>query len=264
MLNNKVVLISGCSSGFGKYLSEYLSQREYKVYAGIRNDQKRNDLGKVWTITHPTIIPIALDITSDESCNLAVEIIIEKERHLDVLVNNAGLKVAGSILSFTSKDFADVLDTNIIGAFRLTKATLPHMLRKEGGKIINITSLFGIVARPNFSTYCASKFALEGFGQSLRYEVAKQNVWVTNVAPANIGMKEGVKKHEHEKNIITLIKKLALPVFDASIIANKVDWIIRTKKPPPRVVIGISAKILTLFQGLLQNNVFDRVLRYIG
>lgn len=254
----KVILITGYSSELGKYIAEDLADKGYKVYAGIHNKQERIGLGRIWNTRHSNITLIPLDITSDENCSLVVKTIIDKEKHIDILINAAGITYVGLAITFTSSEFMNILNINVIGAFRLSKAILPYMIKQNSGKIINVTSLIGVVAIPNLGMYCASKFALEGLGQSLRYEV----VWITNIAPA--GMTDKKKIYPQTRVKFARLKKLIMPLYDYSVISNKVDWIIQTKKPPPRVVIGIYAKFISLFHSFLQNNVSDYALRYIG
>jgi len=262
----KIILISGCSSGLGRRVAEILEGKGHKVYAGIRNSKKRQDLNVKWKDTHPNISAIELDITDDKSCTFVVNKIINKEKRLDVLVNCAGYGLVGPATSFTSSDFIKILDTNVIGAFRLIKIVLPHMLKRSEGKIINITSLCGTLAVPNSSLYCSSKFALEALGLSIRYEVAKNNIWITNLAPSVMknesqsGDKKMLSKPLRERFFLF---KLLVPMVDYDAVATRVDWIVNSTRPPSRVSIGADAKIFSFLQRFLPNDFFDFLVRCI-
>lgn len=264
---DKVILISGCSSGLGKYLAESLEKKKYKVYAGIRNYKKRSDLIEFWKNNYSSITPIELDINYDKSCSSCINEIIKKEKHIDVLINNAASIKNGLAINSKIEDLINILNTNVIGAFRLIKKIVPHMIKNGGGKIINITSLNGTLALPNSSLYCSSKFALEALGISMRYEVSKNNIWITNLAPSviktnniNIKNKKIIDKSLREKNFI--LKKI-MPMVTYKSISKKIDLIIMKKKPPARVQIGSDSFFFSFFQKVLPNNLFDFIIRYI-
>ena len=255
MFVDKVILISGCSSGLGRYLAENLEKKGYKIYAGVRDAQKRKDLSRVWKNTHPNIVPIKLDIDYNKSCCFCVNKIIKKEKHIDVLINNAAYMKGGLAMSFDVKDFIKILNTNVVGAFRLIKKIIPYMIKNGGGKIINITSLNGTLAVPNDSFYCSSKFALEALGLSMRHEVFKNNIWITNLAP-------GIIKFNKNGNQKKFLKSL-IPMASYYGILKKIDWIIKIQKSPARVSIGLDSFIFSSLQRILPNNLFNFFIGYI-
>jgi len=262
----KVILITGCSRGLGKALAESL-QKENFVYAGIRDFEKSKEQIFLWRKTFPNIKAINLDITSEDICQKAVKDIYRKEKKLDVLINVVGYSKSGALEEFTVEDYQKILDTNAVGAFRLLKEVVPLMKKQKKGRIINITSLNGLLALPNFSIYCSSKFALEALGLSLRYELSKYGVWVTNIEPGAIynenKTEEGVKfPHVPVRERFWLVKKL-LPMVTERQIVEKVEELLQSTSPPAQVLIGQDTKITILLQRYLPRGLWDRLLRYI-
>lgn len=246
-------------------MAEYFETYGYRVYAGMR-EKYIKEFTANWIKYNKDIHPIKLDITNDANCKNVINQIIKKEGHIDVLVNNAGYTIVGPAINSTSKEFLNILDTNTVGAFRLIKNILPHMISKKSGKIINITSLNGLLALPNFALYCASKFALEAFSLSLHYETAKHKVWITNLAPGAIeslvakGINTMPHKPAREK---FLILKLLMPFLTYKQITDKLKWIIEHKSPPAEVILGSDAVITTSLKRYLPNWVWEKLLLYI-
>lgn len=173
----KVALVTGVTSELGSSIVKNLSN-SCVVYAAARDI---NSVAK-----GKNIRPVRLDITKGNDCKEVVEKVIKEQKKIDILVNCAGYTIVGPSLGFSTEDFLAILDTNTIGAFRLIKQVVPHMIERSYGRIINITSMNGLVTLPNFGLYSASKHALEALGLSIRYELSGKNVWVTNVAPGAI------------------------------------------------------------------------------
>ena len=171
----KTVLITGASSGIGAACVDSLAAEGWHVLAGTRDPtQTRGGAG--------AITPIALDVTDEESIATAVAEVERLEGGLDALVNNAGIPGAGPVETIPGEIFRDVIETNLIGQFFVTKAFLP-MLRASRGRIVFISSLGGRVAFPYASPYHASKFGLEGFAESLRAEMVPFDVDVSLIEP---------------------------------------------------------------------------------
>jgi NADP-dependent 3-hydroxy acid dehydrogenase YdfG len=159
--NSKIVLISGASSGFGQVTAKLLSERGFKVFGTSRNPSKTKGDFEV----------LQLDVTSDESVRSCLQALLEKTSgKLDVLINNAGIVVTGAVEETTVEDAHLQLETNLIGALRLIRASLPVMRKQRSGQIIVIGSLAGHIAVPFQGFYATTKFALEGFTEQLRPE----------------------------------------------------------------------------------------------
>lgn len=250
----KVVLITGASSRLGRKLSHFLDKRGFVVYSGYRSDKAKIKSGT----------PILLDVVSDKDCKSAIARIVKKQGKIDVLINNAGYTVVGPSEKQSSQDFIDILNTNTVGALRLIKLVLPYMKKQKSGKIINITSLNGLVSFPNYGIYSASKHALEALGSALYYELAGDNVWFTNIAPGAIAMGKSINKAPHKPaREKFFLLSLLLPMVTPIEISEKVEKIIKSPKPPASVLMGRDAKTIVLLKRLLPSVVWNRLMLYI-
>ncbi len=171
----KVVLVTGASSGFGQAIAGLLAQRDFEVFGTSRHPSESEPL--------PGVSMLPLDVRSDESVRACVEAVVGPTGRLDVLVNNAGYVQGGAIEEVTLEQAKAQFDTNFFGAVRMVKAVLPIMRKHGTGQIINISSVAGIIAAPFLGFYNASKFALEGYTESLRHELRPFNVGVSLVEP---------------------------------------------------------------------------------
>ncbi len=172
----KVVLITGGSSGIGKSIGEYLSDRNFKVYGTSRNPQNQ---------TNSKFPLVALDVTKVETIKDAVASILEKEGRIDVLLNNAGVGITGPLEETPDIEIKRAFDTNYFGPLNVIKAVLPHMRKQGAGLIINITSIAGYMGLPYRGIYSASKGALELTTEAFRMELKDFNIQMTNVAPGD-------------------------------------------------------------------------------
>lgn len=263
MKDKKVILISGCGSGIGKIAAQALSVKGYEVYAGIRKEEELSNLRETWKVEYPTLHPIKLDITYDKECQEVVRKILSKENHIDVLINIAGYTLVGPADGFNSDNLTKILDTNTVGAFRLIKAVLPSMKKRKSGKIINLTSLNGLVAFPNFGFYSASKFALEALGRALRFELAPFNIWVTNIAPGavhsslEIQPKSLPHKPAREK---FWILRLLLPMISDRQVVESISKVVDQQEPPMSLCLGIDAVVVTALQRFLPQWIWEKIM----
>lgn len=159
---SKVVLITGASSGMGKLTAAFLSKNGYTVYAGTR-DKNVTQEG-----TNPT--NVYLDVTDTNSIKSALSTIIQKEGKIDVLVNNAGYGLLSTVEDGTDEEMFDQFNVNVFGLLRVTREVLPYMRENRSGIIINISSFLGKMGLPLLTHYNASKYAVEGIVDSLRFE----------------------------------------------------------------------------------------------
>lgn len=173
---SKVVLITGGSSGIGKSVGEFLTEKGCIVYGTSRNPQKIKN--------HPFQL-VALDVNNMESINQAVAEVIAAEGKLDVLVNNAGMGITGPIEETPTNEMRKVFDTNLFGAIDVMKAVLPQMRKQQSGLIINVTSIAGYMGLPFRGIYSATKGALEIVTEAIRMEVKNFGIEVSNVAPGD-------------------------------------------------------------------------------
>lgn len=168
--NRKVVLVTGASSGIGRSCAKYLSKRGYTVFGTSRHFPPANLLE-----TNGEFYTLRMDVTSEESVNEAVQAILSRTE-IDVLINNAGCALAGAIEDTSSEEALKELNTNFLGAHRVTRAVLPSMRKRNSGYIVNISSLAGSIPLPFQAFYSVSKFALEALTEALRMEVKPFNL----------------------------------------------------------------------------------------
>jgi NAD(P)-dependent dehydrogenase (short-subunit alcohol dehydrogenase family) len=176
MTNQKVVLITGASSGIGQATAERLVKAGYKVYGtsrrGGRAGQRAFEM-------------LTLDVTSDESVEAVVNEVMRREGRLDLLVNNAGFGVAPAGAEESSIEQAKaIFETNFFGIVRMTRAVAPHMRKQGGGRIINISSVLGFLPMPYGALYAATKHAIEGYSESLDHELRTRGIRVSVIEPA--------------------------------------------------------------------------------
>lgn len=174
---SKVVLVTGGSSGIGKSIGDYLSEKGYRVYGTSRNPS---------SVSNPPDFPLLeMNVTNKESIELAVALVIEKEGRIDVLVNNAGIGITGPVEETPNSEIHQAFDTNFYGPINVIKAVLPAMRKQGNGKIINITSIAGYMGLPYRGIYSATKAALEITTEALRMEIKQFGIQMTNVAPGD-------------------------------------------------------------------------------
>ena len=171
---NKVIIITGASSGFGKATAERLAKRGHTVYGICRRE-----------MSHPTIHYMQADIRDKEHIKQIVNTIYEKEKHIDVLINNAGMGIGGALELATTEEIQVQMGTNFMGCVNMCQEVLPYMRRQRSGKIINLSSIGGIMGLPYQGYYSASKFAIEGFSEALSAEVKGFGISVSMVEPGD-------------------------------------------------------------------------------
>ncbi len=178
-----VILITGASSGFGKLTALAFARQGDTVYATMRDPKKGYRLQDAASAENLHINPLALDVTDTASIHAAVKNVLAAEERIDVLVNNAGIHIPGALEDMPESDLHRVMDTNFFGVINMTRAVLPTMRKQKSGRIIMMSSVGGMISRATDSIYCASKWALEGMSEALRYEVARFGIKVSMIEP---------------------------------------------------------------------------------
>ena len=179
--SSKAVLVTGASSGIGRKITERLSAKGIFVYAGARSQKDIDDLNSIKNVQ-----AVRLDVTVPADIAAAVETVKKGGKGLYGVVNNAGVAVVGPLVEVDDKDMESIVNVNMLGPYRITKAFAP-MLFESKGRVVNISSLNGIVASPMIGPYSMTKHAIEAFGDGLSQELARFGVKVSLIEPGNYG-----------------------------------------------------------------------------
>lgn len=204
---DKCALITGATRGIGKQISITLAKQGYNIALNYRkeNEELENTKKEIEKIG-VQILAVKGDVANFEDCENFVKQVIERFGQIDVLVNNAGITKDMLLMRMKKEDFEQVIDTNLVGTFNVTKNVVPYMMKARSGRIINISSVVGISGNAGQTNYSASKAGIIGFTKSLAKEIASRNILVNAVAPGFIEtnmtdvLKDDVKQ-EIAKNI---------------------------------------------------------------
>jgi NAD(P)-dependent dehydrogenase (short-subunit alcohol dehydrogenase family) len=181
-MTDKIILITGVSSGLGRAFAEAALTDGYTVIGTVRNEDARKEFETIETKRAKSLI---LDVTDFAAIEPSISKIEHETGPVDVLVNNAGYGHEGILEESSLEDMRRQFEVNVFGAVALMKAVLPTMRRRRSGHIINITSMGGYITMPGIAYYCGSKFALEGISETLAKEVKGFGIHVTAVAPGS-------------------------------------------------------------------------------
>lgn len=176
----KTIFITGASSGLGKGTAILFARRGWNVIATMRDPSKETELNTI-----PGIQLLALDVTDAAQVSETIASLL-RTTPVDVVVNNAGYGLGGPFEGATEEQLQRQIDTNLMGVFRVTQAFIAHFRSRKSGVFITITSIGGHVAFPVFAPYHATKWALEGWSESLWYELSRFGIQVKTVAPGGI------------------------------------------------------------------------------
>ncbi len=266
---NKTVLITGATSGMGKETALLLAENGYNVYAGVRNasqellDEAEKRGVKVNTVN--------LDVQDTVSIQKAVEHVMAKEGKIDVLVNNAGFGLLATLEEGTDEEIFQQFDVNVFGLIKMTRAVLPHMRQAQSGVIINISSFLGKMGLPLLSHYNASKYAVEGITDSLRFEVAPFGIRVHSVLAGLFGtnfVKKGLVANSKTTSADSPYKELVAhfaPIVAQAInegpdplpIAQAVKSIIENEASDIAVEVGKEAELFVPMRKSMDDKAFE-------
>ena len=184
MIQDKIVVITGASSGIGYSTAKALAKKGAKIVAGARRIDRLENLKKEITEDDGEIIICETDVTKKSDCDNLVKQAIEKYGTVDVLINNAGLMPLSFVRSLKIDEWDRMIDVNIKGVMYCTAAVVPTMVEKKSGHIINISSVAGRIVFPAGSVYCATKHAVTAFSEGLRQELSvRKNIRITSIEP---------------------------------------------------------------------------------
>jgi NAD(P)-dependent dehydrogenase (short-subunit alcohol dehydrogenase family) len=272
---NKTALITGASSGFGLLTSVTLAKRGWRVLATMRDLNRREkledaarDAGILERIEFH-----ALDITNSEQIARIADLLSGRAEPLHALVNNAGIAVPGFADDVTDAELREQFDTNFFGTVAVTRALLPQMRRQGFGHVLMVTSISGRMGYPGVSSYAASKFALEGWTETLRFELLPLGIHVVLVEPGsfetdiwtrNAKQTAGLRNPDsaNATRVTRWRAKLAQSAknrADPQVVADAVAGILENPKPKLRYVVGNDARMTLMMRRLLPAGLFERI-----
>jgi NAD(P)-dependent dehydrogenase (short-subunit alcohol dehydrogenase family) len=265
-ISRPVAIVTGASTGIGRAAALALAEAGFEVVGTSRDRSRITDRGGVTFLD--------LDVTSDDSVAEVVQRVLDRFGRIDVLVNNAGVGSAGAAEESSLNQAQSVFDTNVFGVVRMSKAVLPHMRERGSGRIINISSVLGLVPAPYMATYAATKHAIEGWSESVDHEVREHGVRVLLVEPA-------YTKTAFESNAVAADNPL--PVYDAqrevfgrvmatameggdepAVVAKVVVAAATDAKPRLRYTAGPTAGRVSTLRRLAPARAFDRQIRKLN
>ncbi len=185
-LKNKVVIVTGASSGIGKQIAIKLAEEEAKVVLLARSKEKLKELEEAIETTGGEALVVETDVTKQKDIENAVKETIKKYKTVNILINVAGLGIFENVEDMKPEDFDKHIDVMLKGTFLLTKYSLPHIYKNKQGRIVNLTSLWAEKFCAKCSGYTAAKYGVRGFTNSLREEARKYKVGVTNFMPGTV------------------------------------------------------------------------------
>lgn len=177
----KTIFITGASSGIGRATAKLFQSKGWNVIATMRNPQNENEL-----TAFKNVIVLKCDVTKGTDIKNAIQTGLQKFGKIDVLVNNAGYYSIGVFESAADDEIERQIDTNLLGVIKVTKEIIPHFRERKSGVIINVSSIAGLISVPLQSLYHATKWGVEGFSETLQYELRQFNIKVKIIEPGVI------------------------------------------------------------------------------
>ncbi|WP_299412912.1 SDR family oxidoreductase [Acaryochloris sp. IP29b_bin.148] len=263
----QVVLITGCSSGIGQALALEFHQQGYRVYATARHPERMQGLAQKGIST------LQLDVTRPADIHTVINILTAETQGIDILVNNAGYAVMGPLLDIPNAEFVAQFQTNVFAPIHLIQQVVPLM--GDGGLILNLGSVSGIMSTPFAGPYCASKAALHALSDALRMELAPFNIQVVTVRAGAIQSQFGqTASHNVERLLPSNSRYQSLTpqiqaraqasqnqATPAAVLAQKlVHRIQHSHRLPPEIAIGNKSLTLPLLKRWLPTRLLDRIL----
>ena len=270
----KNILITGCSSGIGYDTAFYLQNRGYKVYATARKEEDVQRLNKEGLESY------LLDVTDSDSIKNILNIIIKNDNELYAVFNNAGFGQLGAVEDIATNILKEQFETNFFGLHELTRQTLKIMRKQGYGRIIQHSSVLGLISLRFRGAYNASKYAVEGLCDTLRLELLDTNIFVStiNTGPVrsdfrknaikkfkqNVVSDDSVFKKEYEEELLS-VKEKDSDFFtkDSDVVIKNITHALESKKPHPRYYNTLATHLLGGFKRILSTRLLDNILRKI-
>ena len=272
---NKTALITGASSGFGMLTSITLARRGWRVLATMRNLNRREKLEAAAREAGvlERIECIALDVTSAGQIAAVADLVAKRGEPLHALVNNAGFAAPGFAEDVTDAELREQFDTNFFGSAAVTRALLPQMRRQGFGHVVMVSSSSGRLGFPGVSNYAASKFALEGWTETLRYEMKAPGIQVVLVEPGSFATDIWTRNAKRTAGLQdpasanasrvpawrSRIEQSAKDRADPQMVADLIARVLETPRPKLRYVVGKDARMALMMRRLLPAGLFERM-----
>jgi NAD(P)-dependent dehydrogenase (short-subunit alcohol dehydrogenase family) len=263
---SRVAVVTGASSGIGKAAAQELAGAGFTVYGTSRTAVVGEERDGV------TFVP--LDVTDDESVADAVREVLARSGRIDVLVNNAGLGITGAAEESSIEQARALFDTNLFGSMRMTRAVLPQMREQGSGRIINVSSVLGLMPAPFGALYAATKHAIEGYSESLDHEVREHGVRVLLVEPAYtrtsfdanaVPADEPLPVYARRRDVLdTLIAEAIRGGDEPSVVGEAIVAAATDSRPKLRYPAGPLARRVTKLRRYAPSTVFDKQIRKIN
>jgi NAD(P)-dependent dehydrogenase (short-subunit alcohol dehydrogenase family) len=270
-----VVLITGCSTGFGKLAAVEFARRGDTVFASMRNTSKSGSLLDAAKAAGVSVEVIVLDVNDRASVDAAVADVARRAGRIDVLVNNAGIGTHGPVEDYDDDEVARIFETNVFGLVRVVRAVAPRMRAQGSGTIINLGSITGVVAAPFGGIYAASKHAVEALSDALHYELHPFGVRVVLVEPGGFdtgfsGNVAPARRFTEGSAYIDLDRRFSeagtrLPGSgqraDASVVANVIVDAAHAESPKRRYLVGQDAELIGSLHKQMSDEDFEKAMR---
>lgn len=263
---NKVILITGASSGIGKETAKLFQAKNWSVAATMRSPEKADDLKNIVDLEL-----FRLDVTDVDSIKAAIKSTLEKFGRIDAIVNNAGYSLAGAFEAASPEQIEKQFQTNVFGLMNVCREILPYFREQKRGIIVNVASIGGRVTFPFYSLYNATKWAVEGFSESLQYELEQFNIRVKIIEPGpiktdfydrsqDVTKKEGLTAYDYVLEKATAkMQKAGADAPDASIVAETIYEAVTDGSKKLRY--GVNTKGLLLARKLLPDSIYTKVVK---
>jgi NAD(P)-dependent dehydrogenase (short-subunit alcohol dehydrogenase family) len=257
-----VAIVTGATTGIGAATARALHAAGYQVFGTYR---------KLPTTNIPGVDYAACDVTSDESVGTAVREVHAKAGRIDLLVNNAGVGLVGAAEESSLEQARSIFDVNLFGVIRMTNAVLPLMRQQRSGRIVNISSVMGLIPSPFMALYSSSKHAVEGYSQALDHEVRGSGIRVVLVEPSytrttfESNALAADQKSEHyalaRANAEAVLRTEVAKADPPEVVAKTVVTAATAATPQLRYTAGRDATTVSLLRRFVPTSAFDKSLR---
>lgn len=242
-MSGKVVVVTGASTGIGQATAEAFAREGATVVLTARSEGRLVRIAAEIEKAGGRAVPLAVDVTDRSAVFEKMKEVAEAQGSIDVLVNNAGIGLLSPVEDMDPEELKRVFEVNLFGLIWCTQAVLPYMTRQKSGRIVNVSSVAGKRALPNISAYCASKFALQAFSDSLRMEVAEHGITITVVCPPRVDTTFHDTPLMRQRG-----QRLSAPSISAESVAEEIVRATRTGRR--EVVVSFYGKFFVFFHWL--------------